>query len=315
LIAWGWSGVCLFFVLSGFLITGIILDSGNSSSFYKNFFARRFLRIWPAYWLLLFLFYFFFPLIFSGFRWMLYGVAAAPWLYLLLFVQNLWPITLPGSLGPTWSLAIEQQFYLFWAPIARSIPPHRLIFAAVGMLATSPLVRYFFGGHLTPTNTLTHLDGLAVGSLIAIALRVLPWSKTIWKWIAGGCIAVGVGGIAVMLNHGSAFTDTLLAIGFGGMLLAALLGQTAHRLTLYCRALTLRPLLFVGKISYGLYVSHILVFSVLGGYVDKPLDRFGVPGNLAIVAIRMVASIGFAALMWYRFEKPILGLKRYFSFK
>jgi peptidoglycan/LPS O-acetylase OafA/YrhL len=49
--------------------------------------------------------------------------------------------------------------------------------------------------------------------------------------------------------------------------------------------------------------------------VDKPLDRFGVPGNLAIVAIRMVASIGFAALMWYRFEKPILGLKRYFSFK
>jgi peptidoglycan/LPS O-acetylase OafA/YrhL len=117
-----------------------------------------------------------------------------------------------------------------------------------------------------------------------------------------------------MLHYGSAFTDTLLAIGFGGMLLAALLGQAAPRPTFYCRALTFRPLLFVGKISYGLYVTHILVFSVLGGYVDKPLDHFGIPGNLAIVGIRLAASISFAALMWVRFEKPILGLKRYFSF-
>jgi peptidoglycan/LPS O-acetylase OafA/YrhL len=72
----------------------------------------------------------------------------------------------------------------------------------------------------------------------------------------------------------------------------------------------------VGKISYGLYVTHILVFSILGGYVDKPLDRFGlgIPGNLLIVAIRLATAIGFAALMWFRFEKPVLSLKRYFNF-
>jgi len=98
-------------------------------------------------------------------------------------------------------------------------------------------------------------------------------------------------------------------------LLAALLGQAAPRPTLYCRALTLPPLLFIGKISYGLYVTHILVFSLLGGYVDKPLDHFGRAGNLAIVAIRLTASIGFASLTWYRFEKPILRLKRYFNFR
>jgi len=314
-VIWGWTGVSLFFVLSGFLITGIILDSHSSPHFYRDFFARRFLRIWPVYLLLLFLFYGFFPFLFSGYRWMFHGIATAPWLYLLLFVQNLWPITLPGSIGPTWSLAIEQQFYLFWAPIARRVPRRWLLLAAFGMLATSPMVRIFWGNRFTPTNTLTHLDGLAVGSIVAIALRVLPWSPGAWRWFARAALCVGVAGVALMLNHGSAWTDTLLSVGFGGMLLAALLGQTENRLTLYCRALTLRPLLFVGKISYGLYVTHILVFSVLGGYVDKPLDRFGIPGNLAIVVIRLAASIGFAALMWYRFEKPILSLKRYFNFR
>lgn len=314
-IVWGWCGVSLFFVLSGFLITGIILDSGDTPRFYSNFYARRFLRIWPVYWLLLFLYYFFFPLLFSGYRWMFHGITTAPWLILLLFVQNLWPITLPGAIGPTWSLAIEQQFYLFWTPIARRVPPRWLLLAATAMLATSPLVRLCWGNRFTPTNTLTHLDGLAVGSLVAIAIRVLPWSLPTWKWAARSGVAIGVAGVLIMLNRGSAFTDTLLALGFGGMLLTALLGQAAPQPSLYCRALTVRPLLFVGKISYGLYVTHILVFSVLGGYVDKPLSQFGTPGNFAIVGVRLAASIGFASLMWFRFEKPILTFKRYFNFR
>ncbi len=314
-VVWGWSGVSLFFVLSGFLITGIILDSGTSPRFYSNFYARRFLRIWPVYWLLLFLHYCFFPLLFSGARWMLHDVASAPWVFLLLFVQNLWPIALPGAIGPTWSLAIEQQFYLFWTPIARRLPARWLLGAATTMLATSLLLRLCCGARFTPTNTFTHLDGLAVGSLIATALRVFCGSTAIGKGLSRAALTVGAAGVARMLHHGSAFTDTLLAIGFGGMLLEALLGQAASRPTLYCRALTLRPLLFVGKISYGLYVTHILVFSILGDYVDKPLDHFGIPGNLAIVAIRLAVSVGFASLVWIYFEKPILGLKRYFNFR
>src|ERR1019366_4724126 len=145
---WGWSGVSLFFVLSGFLITGIILDSGPTSRFYKTFYARRFLRIWPV-------------------RWLLHDVSTAPWLFLVLFIQNLWPIALPGSIGPTWSLAIEEQFYLFWTPIARRLPPRWLLLAAAAMLATSPLVGLHYGDRFTATNTITHLDGLAVGSMLA----------------------------------------------------------------------------------------------------------------------------------------------------
>lgn len=313
-VVWGWCGVGLFFVLSGFLITGVILDARSGPHFYTDFYGRRFLRTWPVYLLLLFLYYFFFPFLFSGYRWMVQGIAAAPWLFLLLFIQNLWPIILPGAIGPTWALAIEQQFYLFWAPVARRIPPRYLLVIAVAMLATSPLVRLFFGSRLTPTNTLIHLDGLAVGSLVAIALRVLPWPPRGWRLVARTAGVLGAIGVVLMLHHGSAFTDTLLSFGFGGMLLTALLDQAAGHPTFYNRALTFPPLLYVGKISYGLYVTHILVFSVLGGYVDKPLDHFGIPGNLAIVAIRLAASIGFASLIWYRFERPLLVLKRFFNY-
>jgi len=311
---WGWTGVSLFFVLSGFLITGIILDDGATPRFYANFYARRFLRIWPVYWLLLFLHYCFFPFVFSGYKWMFHIMAGAPWLPLIFFVQNLMPIALPGAIGPTWSLAIEQQFYLFWAPLARRVPRRWLIVAGLAMLATSPLIRRFYGDHLTPVHTLTHLDGLAVGALIAIGLRVLDWPRQAWKWVARTGLGLGVCGIALALHVGSPYTDTLLAAGFGGMLLAALLGQDAVRPTLYVRALTRRPLLFVGKISYGLYVIHILVFSILGGYVDKPLDHHGIAGNLAIVAIRIAVAIAAAALMWKYFERPVLRMKRYFKF-
>jgi len=307
---WGWTGVSLFFVLSGFLITGIILDARPGPGFYTRFFMRRALRIWPVYWLLLFLFYFFFPFVFSGYKWMLHEIAAAPWLYLLLFLQNLWHVTLPGSLGPTWSLAIEQQFYVFWAPVARLLPPRSLMLAAIGMLAVSPAVRLFYGDRLTPIHTLIHLDGLAIGALIAIALRLFAWSPVVWKWVGRGGLCMGASGVWLMLHRGSAFTDTLLAFGFGGMLLTALLGDLSRMRSLYCRALEFPPLAFVGKISYGLYLIHILVFSMLGGYVDKPLDHFGIPGNLAIVTIRIAVAIACAALMWRYFEKPILAYKR-----
>lgn len=313
-VVWGWAGVSLFFVLSGFLITGIILDDGATRRFYANFYARRFLRIWPVYYLLLFLHYCFFPFLFSGYKWMFHILGTAPWLVLIFFVQNLLPLQLPGAIGPTWSLAIEQQFYLFWTPVARKFPRRWLIVAATVMLAISPLVRRFYGDKLTPVHTLTHLDGLAIGAMLAIALRVYPLSQNVWRWIARGSLLVGLCGVLLMLRVGSPYTDTLLAFGFGGMLLSALLGQAAPKPTLWVRVLTQPWLLFVGKISYGLYVIHILVFSILGGYVDKPLDNHGIAGNLAIVVIRIAAAIGAAALMYRYYEKPILRLKRYFNF-
>ena len=94
---WGWVGVNLFFVLSGFLITGIILDSRDDPHFFRNFYARRGLRIWPVYVLLLLLNYFVVPFVFGSFWWAVHEVRYAPWLHYLFFVQNLFFLALTGS--------------------------------------------------------------------------------------------------------------------------------------------------------------------------------------------------------------------------
>ncbi len=306
---WGWVGVNLFFVLSGFLITGIIADSRHDPHFFRNFYARRGLRIWPVYVLVLLLNYFFVPLVFGTFWWAIHEMRSAPWPYYIFFVQNLFFITLPGTLGPTWSLAIEEQFYVFWAPIARAVRNRVLVPILIAVILASPLIRMMNSGFLTKTHTLIHLDGLAIGSLIALALRTFDFQRSHWRKLAGTALLIGAGGAIYMLFRGSAFTDSFLAIGFGGMLIAAFLVTGSK--SWYGRFLTAPPLKFLGTISYGLYMIHILCFVVIGAF-DLKMERYGLWGDLAVVGARLALSISAATLMWYGFEKPILKLKRYF---
>ena len=306
---WGWVGVNLFFVLSGFLITGIILDSRDDPHFFRNFYARRGLRIWPMYVLVLLLNYFVVPLVFGSFWWAVHEVRYAPWLHYIFFVQNLFFLALPGTIGPTWSLAIEEQYYVFWAPIARFVKNRALLPLLIAVFIASPFIRLSNTGFLTPTHTLTHLDGLAIGSLIALTLRHFAFSRKAWRRIAGVGLLCGISGATMMIFHGSAFTDTFLALGFGGMLVAGLL--VSRDGSWYSQFLTWRPLKFLGTISYGLYMIHILCFVVIGAF-DLKMQKYGLAGDLVIVLVRLALSISVATLMWYGFEKPILKLKRYF---
>lgn len=306
---WGWIGVNLFFVLSGFLITGIIVDSRDDPHFFRNFYARRGLRIWPVYFLLLLLNFFFVPLVFGNFWWAVHEVRTAQWTHYIFFIQNLLFAAMPGTLGPTWSLAIEEQFYVFWAPIARFVKNAALLPLLIAVFLASPFIRLANTGFLTEVHTLTHLDGLAIGSLIALSLRMFDFDRKVWKRIAAACIALGVAGAVNMQFHGSVLTDTLLALGFGGMLIAALL--VTGKQYLYGRFLTWRPLKYLGTISYGLYLTHILCFVVIGAF-DLKMTKHGMWGDLAVVAVRIVLSIGAASLLWYGFERPILRLKKYF---
>ncbi|MGE5113723.1 MAG: acyltransferase family protein [Acidobacteriaceae bacterium] len=316
---WGWTGVNLFFVLSGFLITGIILDSRDDPRFFRNFYARRGLRIWPVYFLLLLLNFFVVPFVFGNFWWAIHEVRTAQWTHYIFFIQNLLFAAMPGTLGPTWSLAIEEQFYVFWAPLARFTRNAILLPLLIAIFIASPLVRLAntgslgpFHGFLTEVHTLTHLDGLAIGSLVALSLRMFNFSRASWGRFAAGGLVAGIAGAVMMPFHGSNFTDSLLALGFGGMLIAALL--VTGRQTAYGRFLTWRPLKYLGTISYGLYLIHVLCFVLIGAF-DLKMEKYGMGGDLAVVGVRLILSISAATLLWYGFERPILRLKKYFVSK
>jgi peptidoglycan/LPS O-acetylase OafA/YrhL len=304
---WGWAGVTLFFTLSGFLITSNLLTTRDKPHYFHNFHARRALRIWPVYALVLAAVYLQAPWFVGGP--VLAAVKTAPWLAYIFFVQNLFHLNLPPALGPTWAVAIEEQYYFLWAPLVRFLRrPASLAGFLLLALTASPLFRMSQFAWLTPNHTLTHLDGLAWGGLLALGLHTLPIGRRAWLWTGLGGIALGFP-LAATIAGGTAFLDSALAVGFAGSTLA-LIASTGSRNPI---SFLLRrgPLAFYGKISYGLYMTHIMVFVFLGSF-DLRMDRYGIPGNLTVVAVRLAASTALATALWYGFESQILKLKRYF---
>jgi peptidoglycan/LPS O-acetylase OafA/YrhL len=304
---WGWAGVNLFFVLSGFLITSILLASRNQENYFRNFYGRRALRIWPVYVLVLVVCYLNAPW-FVG-RPVLEAFRTAPWWAYLLFLQNLFHLTLPPSIGPTWSLAIEEQYYFLWAPVVRLLRrPVWLATLLVAALMGGPLFRMSRFAWITPTHTLTHIDGIAMGSLLALGLYTLPVRRRVWfglglAGIVAGFVAAGT------IAGGTAFLDSALATGFGGAVLASIASTGARN---PINAMLRRgALAFYGRISYGMYMTHIMVF-IYFGWFDRRMDAYGISGNVAVVAFRLVASTAVATALWYGFESRILRLKRLF---
>jgi peptidoglycan/LPS O-acetylase OafA/YrhL len=305
---WGWSGVNLFFVLSGFLITSILIEARGKPHYFRNFYGRRALRIWPVYLLVLAICYLNAPW-FVGMP-AAQAFRAAQWWAYLLFVQNLFHLALPPAMGPTWSLAIEEQYYFAWAPIVRVLRrPWALGIVLVSAMVASPLLRMSHHAWLTPTHTLTHLDGIAMGSLLALALHSLAVPRRVWL-VLGLCGLVLGFTAAGTVAGGTAWLDTALTTGFGGAVLASIASTGARNpLNVMLRH---GPLAYLGKISYGVYMVHIMVF-VYFGWFDQRMDAYGVAGNMAVVAFRLAASVGAATVLWYGFESPILRLKRYFA--
>ena len=302
---WGWAGVNLFFVLSGFLITSILLEAREKPRYFRNFYARRALRVWPVYVLVLVLVYLEAPW-FIG-PTILAAVKSAPWLAYIFFVQNLVHITMPPALSQTWSLAIEEQYYFVWAPVVRFLRrPWMLAIVLVAAFTCSPLFDH--RPWVTPTHTLIHLDGIALGSLLALGLYTLRITRRVWLWIGMAAFVLGIAAAATIAG-GTRFLDAALATGFAGALLASI-ASTGARNPL--NALLRRgPLAFYGRISYGLYMTHIMVF-IFFGWFDLRMDHYGVAGNLAVVAFRLAASTVLATVLWYGFESQILKLKRFF---
>jgi peptidoglycan/LPS O-acetylase OafA/YrhL len=304
---WGWSGVSMFFFLSGFLITGNLLATRNQKKYFHNFHARRALRIWPLYILLLIVVYlnsdwFIGPPIWQA-------VKTAPWLCYIFFLQNLFPIALPSAIGPTWALAIEEQFYFLWAPAVRWLRrPWMLGLLLTTALVVSPVVRRLHPHWITPTHTLIHLDALALGCLVALGLYTLGWARRTWLALGITGFVAGIAAAATVAG-GTAYLDSALAVGYGGLALA-LAVSTGSRSPIHW-LFNRGPLAYYGKISYGLYLCHISVF-IYFGWFDLRMDHYGTAGNVAIVCFRMLLATLVATALWYGVEKQILKLKKHF---
>lgn len=304
---WGWAGVTLFFVMSGFLITCILLGTRDKPHYFHNFHARRALRVWPVYLLLLIVVYLNAPWFIGPSVWD--AVKTAPWLAYIFCVQNLFHLSMPPAVTPTWALAIEEQYYFVWAPLVKVLrKPWMLTATLLTALIASPLIRHENFHWLTPTHTLIHLDGIALGSLMAVGMYTLQLSRRTWLWLGVAGFVLGIAAAATIAG-GTAFLDSALAIGFAGAVLA-MIASTGARNPVNA-VLRRGPLAFYGRISYGFYMIHISVF-IFFGWFDVKMDPYGIGGNLAVVAFRLAVSTVAATALWYGFESQILKLKRYF---
>src|SRR6266852_6534903 len=176
LFANGWMGVDLFFVLSGFLITGILLDTKQSEGYLKNFYARRCLRIWPLYYSLIFFMFAVLPFLSHSEGHTVFE-RSSPWWAFPLFLQNflIFPVSTAaaGPLGVTWSLAIEEQFYVVWPLVVRFCSYAQLRRIAIAVICLSPALRFYLSRHHVDlyTNVFCRLDGLMAGAFLALVVR------------------------------------------------------------------------------------------------------------------------------------------------
>src|SRR6266576_260624 len=310
--------VDVFFVLSGFLITGILLDSKGSAHYFRNFYARRSLRVWPLYYLVLFLVFVVAPL----FRPAMRPTAATIWPAFVFYVQNIvYHDIYPFGLGATWSLAIEEQFYLTWPALVFLLKREALSIVSVCLIVVSTSVRiasYFHGAPPTFPHmfTLARLDSIAFGCLAAIWLRSPTCTLARWRVRSYQFLGFGLAGtvLARILMHrnSSIVSYTPLAIAFAGLLGISLISDP--RSSLLGRSLSLDWLRHIGKISYGLYLWHLPLFILWVHFLGSQhfLRSYPVARHLLSFVSLLLVVLVVASISWRIFEQPILRLKKIF---
>jgi peptidoglycan/LPS O-acetylase OafA/YrhL len=275
--------VRLFFVLSGFLITRILLTSRPSM---REFYIRRGLRIFPLFYLVLALA----AMINIGPVRSTIGWHVSYLTNAYLFQRGDWH----GSISHLWSLAVEEQFYLVWPWLMLLVPERRLPAMIAAMICLAPISRLLTAGAMTSVLPLSCVDALGVGALLAF-----PASRL--KIMSAGFLAGVPVLIAGLLLRHEILTDV------GVSLTAAwIVGRAARGFQGTIGALlTARPVMYVGTISYGLYLYHGFMPYVLGRYVP------GFVGMPLVVRVAMLASATLltAVVSWRFFEAPILRFK------
>lgn len=317
----GWIGVDLFFVLSGFLITGILIESKGTDNYLRNFYARRGLRIWPLYFALLF---YMFAIVPHIARWGAeqFDTGTYAWYYYIVYAQNfLFGITGPFPLAVTWSLAVEEHFYMAWPFVVGWFKRENLARILMMFIPAMTIVRYFGMYHFANAyNSFFRIDEMAYGALIACWIRAESFSPAKlrkWSLVGAWAIVPTVYWLVTQPNwswlraHGVVYL--LLSIGFTSWLGLAL---TARQGSPLMKVLNNRFLRYTGKISYGLYIFHPIFFPYYKGWAlfrwsNGLKNRF--VGDLVTLVGEFALIYAVATISWRIFEQPILRLKKRFE--
>jgi peptidoglycan/LPS O-acetylase OafA/YrhL len=279
LTQYGWAGVNLFFVLSGFLITGILLDSRHKPDYFRRFYFRRALRILPAFYATLLA-------LFAG-GWISFRFILISVLFLANFAAGL---SIGPGYGTFWSLAVEEHFYLLWPVLVRRCSNRTLIIVAASMAVASPFLRIFtVAGHPIPQHfaslyTWFNVDGLSLGALLAIWLRMPSFRRHQLSRFALPATIAGCVGLYLVAGH--PWADAVLAktacnlaaVGFLSCML--LVGASKWSFVVHRPALN-----FYGFISYGLYLIHILAFQLAQNLLARPINFLLANGNSTMATI------------------------------
>ncbi len=319
----GFLGVTFFFVLSGFLISSNLLAAKRKMTdekitfgqSIKTFYIRRTLRIFPLYFLVIFLILFFGPAMFRGdFTWYLTYTPN-----LLIFKTRFWP----GMLSHFWSLGVEEQFYLIWPFVILLSPWSSLRYLFLVLVLSSVAFKFLFfklsGSFFTFYDILpiSCFDAFGIGALLAFYKKEMETSR--FKWLVSGwALLIGIVSCFAIFRAGLAFLfGTVVSLTSAILIFHATISYRG----IPGLVLNNRFLQYLGKISYGLYIYHnfmpwilrcltgreitypLPIRSINMAWLNSPVHAF-----FAELALLVIIS----SLSWYFFERPINNLKRYF---
>lgn len=322
-VEWAVLGVSLFFVLSGFLITGILIgglelrEPRRRLFFVRQFYARRFLRIFPVYYAVLLV---------------LIAANAAEvrqiWPWLFGYATNLFTwhhLAFPATVPHFWTLAVEEQFYLVWPWAMLFLPRRWLLPFLLTVCCFGPVWRLWASFHYAPhdwnaayTFTGGVADFLAFGALLALAVHGTRSREKLERMLTVVVLPIGaVVYVTLFFVRRTVDDHTPLALqNTGAALVFCWLIAFASRgfKGRFGDVLEWRPIVYLGKISYGMYLYHFLVplvFVRIAPHLGIEYHNSGFPNFVA----SSLVTVGIAAISWQFFERPINGLKRYFRYE
>jgi peptidoglycan/LPS O-acetylase OafA/YrhL len=328
----GWVGVDLFFVLSGFLITGILFDGRGGRGYFRNFYARRVLRIVPLYYAFLALAFIVLPLATRG-SWVV-PIADQAWYWAYLpdprSLTGGGPANaFHGATGHIWSLMIEEQFYLLLpAVVALPLSRRQLMFACAVCAVTAFVIRC--GIVLSGTNPAAayrlmpaRMDALAIGGFVALAARSPHDLALLRRWGRPALVAAAALLCALVVRSGGlppagpwvqTIGYTAIAVASAVLIISAIVPLQPGRR----RVLLFRPLRALSRYAYGLYIIHVPLVLLLGWRAREAGGLPAVAGSylpaaLAFSAVAFAATLALAMLSWHLFEQRFLAMRWRFT--